>query len=89
MIRFPLGSLYATPGALQLLADAGQSGAELIARHASGDWGDMCADDCAANGAALCDGSRIFSGYDVSGQRIWVITEAGRHATTLLLPDEY
>jgi len=59
-------------------------------RHARGDWGDCCKGDREANDLALKDGSRIFSVYrDRYGTKVWIITEADRSATTVLLPGEY
>jgi hypothetical protein len=63
---------------------------ELLARHAAGDWGELDAEDQRANEDALMTGARILSAYVLpSGVRIWIITEADRSATTLLMPDEY
>jgi len=62
----------------------------LLARHWSGDWGDISGEDHGLNEDAIRDGARIFSVYDLQGGgRLYIITEAGRHATTLLLPSEY
>tara|TARA_Y100000296_G_scaffold72494_1_gene88942 strand:- start:84 stop:296 length:213 start_codon:yes stop_codon:yes gene_type:complete len=63
--------------------------APLLDRHRSGDWGDVDAEDGQANDAALKDGSRIFSVYHQHGQKVWVITEADRSSTCVLLPEEY
>ena len=93
--KFPLGRLLATPGALAVLEEARQTPLEFIARHAHGDWGDVCADDKQANEDALVDGSRLLSSYKTSnGEKLWVITEAQddngqRGATTILRADEY
>jgi hypothetical protein len=87
MQRFPLGRMVATPGALEAL-DPAQLLA-IIRRHAAGDWGDLDAEDCAANAAALRHGTRLLSAYALLGARVWVITEADRSATTVLLPEEY
>ena len=93
---FDMGRVLATPGAIEALAQAGQSPWELLSRHLSGDWGVVDAGDKAANEQALRDGSRILSAYMLKdGQtKVWIITEAegddgNRAATTLLLPDEY
>jgi hypothetical protein len=63
----------------------------LLARHASGDDGDLSADDKALNAAAIASGQdRVFSAYNLpSRDRLWVITEWDRSVTTILLPDEY
>ncbi len=87
---FPLGQIVATPGALAALADAAVSPSTYLARHASGDWGDLGDDDKAANDDAVLSGARILSAYTLtSDERLWIITEADRAYTTLLLPLEY
>ena len=90
---FPLGQLVATPGALDRMEQHGISGAVLIRRHVSGDWGDIHPDDRGLNEEALRDGARIFSVYGKDdGQtdyRLWAITEADRSATTILRPEDY
>ncbi len=87
---FSLGRTVATPGALAVIFDAGQSPRDFITRHVSGDWGELDPEDQAANREALELGLRIFSAYRASdGTKIWVITEADRSATTVLLPEEY
>jgi len=107
-VRFPIGKLYATPGALSELASARDFGKPYsvqranetedrmslvlpyVRRHAWGDWGDVSADDAQANERALQEGSRVFSAYALAtGERLWIITEADRGSTTVLLPDEY
>ena len=85
----PLGRVVATPGALELLSEAGEDAFGYLARHATGDWGDLCAFDRRQNEVALRDGHRVFSAYDVPAGRVWVITEADRSVTTVLLPEEY
>ena len=87
--RFPLGSIAATPGVELTLAPADI--AQALARHATGDWGELCPEDRQANDDALETGGRLLSVYRArgSGERFYVITEADRSATTLLLPDEY
>ena len=88
--KFSLGQILATPGALEALEQSGQSSIEFLARHQSGDWGDVCSDDAAANDQALKDGDRILSSYRTAkGVKIWIITESDRTATTILLPEEY
>jgi len=87
---FPLGDLVATPGALNALEKNGVVPMHLIARHMRGDWGDVPPDDAKANTDALHIGARLLSNYRLpDGARIWIITEADRSATTLLLPEEY
>jgi len=88
--KFSLGQLVATPGALEALQQAGQSPADFLARHVRGDWGEVCDDDKRANDEALVHGARILSAYrTLRNVRIWVITEADRSSTTILLPEEY
>lgn len=88
--RFPLGQTVATPGALNALNTNHQTPLEFFFRHREGDWGDLTADDREANEQALKDGSRIFSAYNLrDGTPIYVITEADRSATTILLPEDY
>jgi hypothetical protein len=86
---FPLGRLVATPGVLTALAAAGENPIGLLARHQSGDWGDVGPEDQRANDRDLRVGGRLLSAYDVGSSRVWVITEADRSATTILLPAEY
>ncbi|MFL6213308.1 MAG: hypothetical protein ACJ74J_05375 [Blastocatellia bacterium] len=87
---FPLGSLYATPGAIEALNDAGQDAIEFLRRHQHGDWGDLSDDDKHENEFSISRSLRIFSAYHTAkGEKIWVITEADHSATTVLLPSEY
>jgi hypothetical protein len=88
---FPLGQLVATPGALALLAGAGEDPAVLLARHVSGDWGEVPPEDARENEHSLREGFRIVSSYPVGGggARVWLITEADRSLTCILLPEEY
>lgn len=87
---FSLGQLVATPGVLQVLEQHGMLPLRLVARHSIGDWGDIGPEDAKANVDAIRFGARILSSYRLAdGVRIWVITEASREATTLLLPSEY
>ena len=87
---FSLGRIVATPGALDALNRSGQNPAEFIRRHASGDWGEVDDHDRAENQFSLAHGFRLLSSYTTStGDKFWIITEADRSATTLLLPEEY
>ena len=94
-IKFELGQIVATPGALEALKAAGQQPSEFLSRHLAGDWGDLDDEDTALNDEALLDGSRLFSAYVTrDGTKLWLITEAvgdhGRRASScLLLPEEY
>ena len=85
----PLGRVVATPGALNLLRKSGGHPFDLLARHAAGDWGDLCAFDRRQNEIALRDGYRVLSSYETMAGRVWIITEADRSVTTILLPEEY
>jgi hypothetical protein len=88
--RFELGQLMTTPGALEALIAAGQQPMEFIRRHQQGDWGDLCADDKQENEFSVDKRLRIFSAYHTAkGEKLWVITEADRSATTILRPSEY
>ena len=93
--KFSLGQIVATPGALEAIQEAGQSPADFLSRHSSGDWGDLHDDDRRLNNLALTDGSRLLSAYETSkGERLWIITEAiddhgRRYSTTILRPEEY
>ena len=90
VVNLTLGQIVATPGALDALAKAGQSGKEFLDRHRTGDWGIVDSDDWAANDRAITDGDRVHSAYLLKDQtKIWIITESDRSVTTLLLPDEY
>ena len=88
--RFPLGRIVATPAALDALATSGDSAHGLFARHATGDFGTVCSADWQANEDAIRDGARVFSAYLLrDGTKVWVITEADRSSTCLLLPEDY
>jgi hypothetical protein len=88
MSKFSLGQVVATPGALAALDTP--TIAALLKRHSSGDWGDVDAADAAENERSLLAGDRILSAYHTSaGIKVWVITEADRSSTCVLLPSEY
>ena len=85
-----LGKTLTTPPALRLLEEHGKSPAEFLDRHVAGDWGDVGREDDLENFRSVKEGTRILSAYRVAEDaRIWVITEADRSATTILLPEEY
>lgn len=86
-----LGKVVATSGALAALAEADSRPMPYLVRHSSGDWGDVCDEDKELNNQSLIDGTRILSAYTLrDGEtKIWVITEADRSVTTILLPSEY
>ena len=80
----------ATPGALKALEEAQQSPAGLLVRHSLGDWGDLDEEDKRENELSLEKGFRLLSAYILStGVKVWIITEADRSCTTILLPKEY
>jgi hypothetical protein len=88
--KFSLGIVVATPGALRALEESGESAFDFLYRHASGDWGELDKEDQAENEFSLREGFRLLSAYRLrTGEKLWVITEADRSVTTLLLPDEY
>jgi hypothetical protein len=89
--KLQLGRVVATPAALAAIADSGQSASDFLARHARGDWGEELPDDDRhMNDQALRDGTRVLSAYRTrNGAKLWVITEADRSSTCLLLPEEY
>ena len=87
---FALGKLVATPAALEVLAHAGQTPFEFLALHQRGDWGECCPEDARDNDRSVKQGFRILSVYRTcKGEKLWIITEADRSLTTLLLPSEY
>ncbi len=87
---FPLGMIVGTNGAVRALEVAGQGPQEFLDRHVRGDWGEVTEADKRENDYALQYGFRILSAYTTSaGERMWVLTEADRSATTFMLPEEY
>ena len=87
---FTLGQVVATPGTLAALEKAGQQPGDFLARHAIGDWGEVPPEDIEENEFSLKHGFRLLSAYRTSaGDKLWVITEADRSATCILLPEEY
>jgi hypothetical protein len=87
---FTLGRVVATPGALEALENASQSPAEFLRRHQTGDWGELCEADKRENELSVKQGFRVLSAYRTTTDvRLWIITEADRSSTTLLLPSEY
>jgi hypothetical protein len=88
--KFSLGRVVATPGALAALDEAKESALGFLCRHQSGDWGDVPPEDQEENDLSLESGFRVLSSYKLRDEtKIWIITEADRSATTILLPDEY
>jgi hypothetical protein len=85
--RFPLGQTVVTAHALDLLRP--DEIALGLARHVRGDWGNVCQEDAEANEDALRNGERLLSAYGEGERRFWIITEADRSITTVLLPEDY
>lgn len=91
---FSPGRIVATPGALETVTDLQREGesavlTNMLTRHLAGDWGDLCPQDKMENEMSLKTGCRLLSAYEVRGRKFWIITEADRSATTVLLPEEY
>lgn len=88
--KFALGKLVATPGALAALEESKQSAWHFFFRHVSADWGELCEEDKLLNQQALEEGGRLLSTYRTKrGKRLYVITEADRSLSTILLVEEY
>ncbi len=86
--KFALGQTVITPNALERLTQDDVLGA--LRRHAAGDWGDLCDEDRQENELSLREGFRILSAYrSASGDKFWIITEADRSVTTVLMPEDY
>lgn len=87
---FELGRVVSTPGALAALERAGQHPKDFLDRHAAGDWGELSDEDRVENELSILTGYRLLSAYrTVRGERLWILTEADRSTTTILLPGEY
>lgn len=86
--KFVPGKLVATPAVLESVPRN-----ELLSaysRHLCCDWGDVCPQDKQSNDRAIKNGERLFSAYHSrDGIKFWIITEADRSATTVLLPEDY
>ena len=86
-LKFPLGRVVITANAETTLDPADvQRG---LARHASGDWGEVCPEDAQLNDDGLEQGDRLLSVYRSRDQRFWIITEWDRSVTTVLMPEDY
>jgi hypothetical protein len=87
---FDLGKIVATPGALAALERALQQPQDFLDRHVAGDWGEVPQEDNVENELSLLNGYRLLSAYRTKmGERLWILTEADRSLTTILLPEEY
>jgi len=82
------GTIVATPGVLELV-EQGLQLSIYLNRHLSGNWGELCPEDIAENNFSLQNGFRLLSCYATPFGKLWIITEADRSRTTLLLPSEY
>lgn len=88
--KFPLGQMVATPGALRAFEVAGENVMPYLERHAHGDWGELDEEDRRENEYSLTRHLRLLSAYHLTnGTKVWIITEADRSVTTVLLPEEY
>ena len=88
--KFMPGHVVATPGVLIALTEAQDNFCAYLARHASGDWGEVSSQDASENELSLRAGFRLLSAYKIKDStRIWIITEADRSSTMILLPEEY
>ena len=85
--RFPLGEVVITASAAQHLDTIAVH--QGLRRHASGDWGDLPPEDASENELSLKEGFRLLSAYGTGERRFWIITEADRSVTPVLMPDDY
>jgi hypothetical protein len=90
-MALPLGKVFGTFGALVAFAGALDDDLNsFLSRHANGDWGELSESDREANEYALKHGLRVLSAYTLrTGAKIWIVTDADRSMTTMLLPEEY
>lgn len=87
---FPLGKVYLTIGARESLNESFENASVFLEKHQTGNWGEVCEDDKKENELSVKEGFRILSVYRTSkNEKIWIITEADRSSTTILLPSEY
>lgn len=87
---FSLGKIFLTIGAREALEESNQNASEFLARHEIGDWGIVGKEDSEENDLSVKEGFRILSAYKTKNEvKIWIITEADRSSTTILLPEEY
>lgn len=84
---FELGEVVSTPGVIDTFSEGFL--VISLSRHMTGDWGNLCEEDKYSNQYALVHNLRLFSSYALGEDKLWIITEADRSATTLLLPEEY
>jgi hypothetical protein len=85
-----LGQTVITPGALDAITKAEQTPFEFLVPHIHCNWGEVCQEDKDLNDWAVEHGERVLSAYRTKKDvRVWVITEADRSSTCILLPEEY
>lgn len=88
--KFSLGQIVATPGAIEVMQESGQTADFFLDQHRAGNWGIVDAEDWSLNDQALVDGDRLLSAYmTLKGVKLWIITEHDRSVTTILLPSDY
>jgi hypothetical protein len=89
-VLFPLGQIFLTVGAREALEESNQTANEFLAKHSTGDWGNVCEEDAEENDFSVKEEFRILSAYKTEkGEKLWIITEADRSSSTILKPDEY
>ena len=89
-VLFPLGQIFLTVGAREALEESNQSAVEFLAKHSTGNWGDVCREDAEENDFSVKEEFRILSAYKTEkGEKLYVITEWDRSITTILLISEY
>lgn len=88
---FNIGEIVGTPAAVRALNENYVLHADLLDRHVAGDWGDLSDEDKLANETALVDGDRLLSAYLLPGlnEKVYIVTEADRSHTTIMLASEY
>ena len=86
--KFSLGQVVATPNAIETIPN--EEILNALMRHVQGDWGELDSEDRISNERALKHGGRLFSAYhSIQKIKFWIITEADRSSTTILLPEDY
>lgn len=89
-VLFSLGQIFLTIGAKEALEEAEQNAFDFLSRHQTGDFGLVCKDDWKENEVSIKEGFRILSSYKTNlGEKIWIISEADRSSSCVLLPEEY
>ena len=86
---FQLGAVVMTPAAHDLMKELGFDPVHWLARHVTGDWGDLSEEDKQENNYSVNNSLRILSAYGTGDSKLWIITEADRSVTTISLPADY